>query len=106
MGGHQGQSDPFPDLNLRICHDLGAARRDVHYETIAHRQSAIDRDRGRLMVRLPPRFALNLRPGLIDNHHDHPSLKWLRAGQTDDRAGHQIKGDSLKVSLGLCLEIY
>ena len=71
MSWHKGQSEPVPDLNLGIGHDFGAAWRDVQYEAFAPGHSVVDRDPGRLFVRLPPRFALYLCPWLINRHDDH-----------------------------------
>jgi hypothetical protein len=69
---HKRQSELVPDIDRSICHDLGAARRDVQYEALALRHSVVDRNPGRLFVQLPSRFALYLYPWLVNSHDDHP----------------------------------
>jgi hypothetical protein len=74
MSRHKRQSEPVPDINRSICHDFGAARRDVQYEAFALRHSVVDRHPGRPFVQLPSWFALYLCPWPINSHDDHPSL--------------------------------
>src|SRR4051812_23163622 len=71
MSRHQRQSEPVADVKRNICHDLRAARRDVQNDAFALRHFVLDRDPGRLLLNLPSRFTLHLRPWLIDSHDDH-----------------------------------
>jgi hypothetical protein len=73
MSRHQRQFEPVADLNRGVGHDFSAARRDVQYEAFLLRHSMIDRNPGRLFVKLPPGFPLYLRSG-INSHDDDPSL--------------------------------
>jgi hypothetical protein len=84
MSRHKRQSEPVPDINRSICHDFGAARRDVQYKAFALGHSVVDRNPGRLFAKLSSRFTLYLRPWLINSHDDHPSLD-LTAGRLGDR---------------------
>jgi hypothetical protein len=102
---HKRQSELVPDIDRSICHDPGAARRDVHDEAFALRHPVVDRNPGRLFGQLPSRFALYLCPRLIDSHDDHP-WNLTAIGQAIARTGHQIEGDSVKFLLAHCLEIY
>jgi hypothetical protein len=72
MSWDKHQSEPVSDVNPGVRHDFGATRRDVQYEAFELRQSAVDRNPGRLFVQLPPRFALYLYPWLVNGHSDHP----------------------------------
>jgi hypothetical protein len=102
---HKRQSEPVPDIDRSICHDSGAARRDVQYKAFALRHPVVDRNPGRLFVQLPSRFALNLCPWHINSHDDHP-LNFTAIGQAIAQAAHQFEGDSVKFLLAHCLEIY
>ena len=68
MSRHKRQSEPLPDVNRSICHDFGAARRDVQYQAFAPGHSVVDRNPGLMFVHLPSRFALYFCPWLIDSH--------------------------------------
>src|SRR5216683_2332433 len=74
MRRYQLQSEHVADIDRRICHDLGTARRDVQYDAFAPRRSVVDRDPARLLVHVPPRFARDLCPRLVNSHHEYPSL--------------------------------
>src|SRR5206468_10731362 len=74
MRSHQLQSEHVADIDRRICHDLGTAGRDVQYDAFAPRRSVVDRNPARLLVHVPPRFARDLCPWLVNSHHEYPSL--------------------------------
>jgi hypothetical protein len=90
MSRHKRQSEPVPDINRSICHDLGAARRDVQYEAFALRHSVVDRNPGRLPVQLPSWFALYLCPWPVNNHDDHPSLD-LNCGRLSELSKYVVR---------------
>lgn len=62
MTRHKSQFELVPDIHRVICRDPGAARRDVQYDAFALRHPVVDRNPGRLLVKLPSRFALYLCP--------------------------------------------
>ena len=68
---HQRQSEPVADVKRNICHDFGAARRDVQDEAFALRHFVLDRNPGRLLLKLPSWFTLYLQPWHINSHDDH-----------------------------------
>jgi hypothetical protein len=72
MSRHEHQSKRVPDIHRGGCDDFGAARRDVQDKAFAACDSIVERNPGQLFVRLPPRFALDLFPWLI-NRHGWPS---------------------------------
>jgi hypothetical protein len=83
---HKRQCEPVADIDLSVCHEFGSARRDVQYKAFVPRHS-VHRNPGRPFVQLPSRIALYLRPWLVSNHHDHPSLNLVAIGQAIVKAG-------------------
>ena len=102
---HKRQFELVPDIHRIIGRDPGAARRDVHDEAFALRRPVIDRDPGRLLLQLPSRFALYLRPRLHNSHDDHPLLDLAAIVQAIVKAGRQPEADPVKVLLAHCLGI-
>lgn len=71
---HKRQHELVPDIDRSICHDLGAARRDVQYEAFNLRHPVVDRNPGRPSMQFASRFARYLYPSFVDIHDGHPSL--------------------------------
>lgn len=80
MSWHKLQSEHVPDIDRSVRDDLGAARRDVHHEAFALRDSVVDRDPGRLLAYFPSRFARYLCPRLVNSHDEHPSFDLAAIG--------------------------
>jgi hypothetical protein len=73
MCRHQRQYESIADIDRRIRHDLGAARRDIDDEAFNLRHLLVDRDPGWPFVQLTSRFALLLCPAAFEIHDDLPA---------------------------------
>jgi hypothetical protein len=100
---HQRQYQPVADIDLGICHDPGATRRDVQYEAVDLGHLVVDRNPGQPFIHLASRFALYLCPSSLKIHDGHPSLHLIN--QVISKHGHQIGANFVKFLLAYRLEI-